>query len=279
MERYLVIAIDKECNVYKTLMKDTNIKIDDFTSKFEDTYEMREHFKKEINSFLSDNSKLVSSLEIKNDRKETGDIVVNELDENGRNIRKSVVYKKQMVIFREIIKNRLFMDKMVNYNKILAAKNPSKVYFSDFICNVVKWDITYKENAFLKHISKWYADLKNDQNRYEIIRLFCKKYGEKYKELGLKSPDIIYKEYAMNKNLNKKVTKNNDGIGFVNVQESEIDLDREFIPDIDEKGKYEDKINYALNPHEREKVLYKPYKYDEKQKTKEENDDEQLKLT
>ena len=255
MERYLVIALDENCNIYKTLMKAESNELDKFTSKFEDTYDIRKHFEKQIEEFFNDNADTIKNMEEKNNRKETGDIVVNEVNEYGMPERKRVIYKKSIIVFKEIIKKRSFMQVMARYDHYGKAKNNFSI-FSGFENYIIMNDFTYKQGTFLANVSKWKTRIKKSENYYNIIRVFLKKYNEKYNELGLKSMDAIYKEYKINtelKNKEKQIYEEEveDEIieddyliymenlyNTVSKQDDDVDLDRQFIPDIDDAYKY-----------------------------------------
>lgn len=255
MERYLVIALDENCNIYKTLMKAESNELDKFTSKFEDTYDIRKHFEKQIQEFFNDNADTIKKMEEKNNRKETGDIVVNEVNENGMPERKRVIYKKSIIVFKEIIKKRSFMQKMAVYDKLRKTQNKFSI-FSEFEKYIIMNEYTYGQSSFLTNVSKWKTRIKKSENYYDIIRVFLKKYNQKYNELGLKSMDAIYKEYKINtelKNKEKQIYEEEveDEIieddyliymenlyNTVSKQDDDVDLDRQFIPDIDDAYKY-----------------------------------------
>jgi len=255
MERYLVIALDENCNIYKTLMKAESNDLDKFTSKFEDTYDIRKHFEKQIQEFFNDNADTIKKMEEKNNRKETGDIVINEVNEDGMPERKSVIYKKNIIVFKEIIKKRSFMQAMARYDNLRKTRNKFSI-FSEFENYVIMNECTYGQSSFLTNISKWKTKLKKSENYYDVIRIFLRKYKEKYKDLGLKSVDAIYKEYKINTELKNKEKQNYEEeveeniieddyliymenlYNTVSKQDDDVDLDRQFIPDIDDAYKY-----------------------------------------
>ena len=83
MERTLSLVLDEEGFVSLTLMQDDAIKIDEFTTKkFEDSEQIREHFKSQIDNYLEENKRYVEAISKGRGKNFRGRIVILEPHEH-----------------------------------------------------------------------------------------------------------------------------------------------------------------------------------------------------
>ena len=117
MERTLSLVLDEDCKLSLTLMKDDAVKIDEFTTKkFENSEQIREYYKKQIDEFLEQNKNYINSITRNTGRKFRGRIVILESREKNGNldyVEKRVLYKKHLVAFKELIKDKGTMIKFL----------------------------------------------------------------------------------------------------------------------------------------------------------------------
>ena len=119
MERILSLVLDEQGFNSLTLMKAEANEIDNFTTKkFENSEQIREHFKKKIEQFLEKSKSYVNSVAKKRGKMFRGRIIILEAKEKNSDlefIEKRVLYKKHLVAFKEIVKDK---DTMLRFTKL-----------------------------------------------------------------------------------------------------------------------------------------------------------------
>ena len=171
---YLVIAQGKYCEQYKIIKTGSYDELSLYTSKFNDSNEIRNNNKSIVNDFIQTyNNK--------------GDIVI--MDDNNNRYR--VIYKKHVMVAKELVKSQKFMQSMINSYALLVSE----------------WDyksIMYlKEKSYLKHIKDFIKRRKRPFTTIRIITKYYEDYQRRYKDLP--SINILYKSL-----LDKKKNKVSD---------------------------------------------------------------------
>lgn len=200
MERTLSLVLDDECKLSLTLMRDDAVKIDEFTTKkFENSDQIREFYKKQIDAFLEQNKNYINSITRSTGRKFRGRIVVLEAKENNKTIEyveRRVLYKKHLVAFKELIKDKGTMTKFLELEKIGYNQHGFRKLISPFLCREIKYT-NYKvvsQTDFLRR------ELKRDKNYfYDVLRIMIKAYEIERKKRNLKTIDAIYKQTKTSK--------------------------------------------------------------------------------
>ncbi len=200
MERTLSLVLDDECKLSLTLMRDDAVKIDEFTTKkFENSEQIREYYKKQIDAFLEQNKNYINSIIRNTGRKFRGRIVVLEVKENNKTIEyveRRVLYKKHLVAFKELIKDKGTMIKFLELEKIGYNQHGFRKLISPFLCREIKYT-NYKvvsQTDFLRR------ELKRDKNYfYDVLRIMIKAYEIERKKRNLKTIDAIYKQTKTSK--------------------------------------------------------------------------------
>lgn len=195
MERTLSLVLDDECKISLTLMQDDAVKIDEFTSKkFENSEQIRDYFKKQIADFLEKNKNYIEAVSKNSGRKFRGRIVVLEARENNNSIEyieKRVLYKKHLVAFKELIKDKGTMIKFLELEKIGYSERGFRKLISPFLCREIK----YANYKIVSQIDFLRRELKKEKNNfYDILRIIIKAYEIERKYRKLKTIDAIYKQ-------------------------------------------------------------------------------------
>lgn len=138
MERYLKLVLDDECKIYLTLYKGEKKEVDEYTTKFIDSDEIRYEYSNIIDDFLEENKVLVDSISNSFGHKFRGNIVLLEYP-NGITPRKQkVLYKTDLEIYPEItlkldgIKSKLDHSDDECYEKVRSAIRAYKEYCKKF---------------------------------------------------------------------------------------------------------------------------------------------------
>lgn len=169
------------------------------SSNFESSDDIRKKYEKEITRFLEQHHAYIEKAEEKLGRKFNGAIVVTEMDEDLNLERKKVLYKKYRIIFNQITNEKSFMLAIANrdYINFINARKKGEPYerlFSEFHSRELRFHST-TDNQFRKVVGQWRNQIKNSSIYYEIMRTILKEYENRYKELGLSSPDMVYRTY------------------------------------------------------------------------------------
>ncbi len=200
MQRYLSMVLDNLCMVSKTLIQLDSYELDKYiSSKFNNSSEVREYFYKVIDKFLIDNKSLIDSVEKRTKKHYAGQIVILSVLNDGSMMRVKVIYKKDLKKIKdEYINNQELMQGFINKHKI---------YFSNYIINKTKRLLS--KSDFEYTIYEWYRGIKNSKNYFEMCRDLIK-----YKDL-----------YTF--------SKNNIKVYNINKMSYDVDIDKEYDPDID----------------------------------------------
>ncbi len=181
---HLVIAKDKECKKYIPIKSGDYNFISKYTTRFEDSKEIREKNKKIVNDFE----------EIFQDY---GDIVI--IDDENNNRRIKVLYKKDYIVAKNLILSQKYIQHLVQKNIIynLSEYDYRVIMFRD--------NKSYKKN--IKEI------LKKRKDYYLVLLSIVKKYDE-YRKMYPKLPSKkeIYNAYIKDKNIKKdnELVENNN---------------------------------------------------------------------
>lgn len=181
----LVICIDEKGKRKVVLEKGTIDKIDNLTTSFENSDEIRSCFPNEMENFEEKYKIYMESLALKNNRKEQGDIaLIGTINKEPRRIK--VLYKKDIIVFRE------YIIKFEPFQQLLKAKG----YYEEY-CEIQR--LKYGRIEFNEQISF-------------LVRKILKLYTQYAKENGYLSIDTIYKhiqkEKALMKAYEKEFTEN-----------------------------------------------------------------------
>ena len=177
---HLVITKDKECKKYIPIKSGDYNFISKYTTRFEDSKEIREKNKKIANDFE----------EIFQDY---GDIVI--IDDENNNRRIKVLYKKDYIVAKNLILSQKYIQHLVEKNIIynLSEYDYRVIMFRD--------NKSYKKN--IKEI------LKKRKDYYLVLLSIVKKYDE-YRKMypNLPSKKEIYNAYIKDKNIIKEEKDN-----------------------------------------------------------------------
>ena len=212
MERYLSIVLDHNCNISKTLVKKEKNSLDSFIlNNFNNSMEIRDFYKEDIEKFLSEHKNIIYNISEKTGKKYRGQIVILELLDDLSLRRVKVLYKSDLKNVREILKDQYFMRNFVlsNYS-----------FFSSYVYNKIKYNLSKTEFQYM--INEWLKNFKNNDQYFDVCRLILKKYAE----------------------FNKKTFNNKNSV--LNVVESKTvdltDINNEYDPDIDYHPDLDDEI-------------------------------------
>ena len=203
MERTLSLILDKDGYVALPLLKMNSFDLDKYTStRFENSDQIRECFKDEIDYYLAEKGDYIEESERISGRKNNGRIVLIETvgEPNPYNYykREAVLYKKHVDVgtLREIMKLVPVMKKYVELNRLRVneAKLASLIQI-----NLIKKTArcSFKSQMELKAASKFM--LIKDDNFYERVRLLVKAYKQLKKPNGYKKIEDIYTEIKLEK--------------------------------------------------------------------------------
>lgn len=244
MERTLSLVLDEEGFVSLTLMQDDAIKIDEFTTKkFEDSEQIREHFKSQIDNYLEENKRYVEAISKGRGKNFRGRIVILEPHEHDGSlyfIEKRVLYKKNLVAFKEMIKDKPTMQRFLQLERIGFNQYGFRKLISPFLTREIKYT-NYQVKSrvdFLRREIK-----RNKNNFYDILRIISKAYEiERKNRPNLKTIEAIYKESKktliepIKKDIEEKEYCVIDGVSYP-IDEIPFDLDElrymdtDFLPD------------------------------------------------
>ena len=109
---HLVIASGKNCDKYRIIKTGNYEELSSYTSKFNDSKEIRVNNKKVISKFFNDYNLI-------------GDIVI--MDDSKNNTRVRVLYRNDVKVIKELIKSQNFMQYLVKNNILL--RNTKALHF------------------------------------------------------------------------------------------------------------------------------------------------------
>lgn len=221
MERCLSLVLDEIGNISLTLEKMEAKKLDKYIIKnFSSSEEIRKKYESKINAYLKQHHAFITKVELYNEKKYAGSIVITELQNDLTIKKKKVLYKKHMVIFKEITKNKKFISALqerdyINFHSAVKEHKPYKRIFSEnygieikFKCNSI--------DKFNRVMGQWRNLIKDLDRYYDIVRTVLREYKNRYKELGLDSPDVVYSKYLTSKEEKRILEVNEEAIEFNN---------------------------------------------------------------
>ena len=143
MERTLSLVLDEEGFESLTLMQDEAVKIDEFTTKkFEDSEQIREYFKPQIEAYLKENKNYIAKISQERGKLFRGRIVILELHERDNSlyfVEKRVLYKKNLVAFKEMVKDKLTMHRFLQLERIGFNQYGFRKLISPFLTREIKY--------------------------------------------------------------------------------------------------------------------------------------------
>lgn len=207
MERCLSLVLDKDAKISLTLEKMEAKDLDMYISKnFNSSEEIRLKYADKISVYLEQYSNFITEVEENNGRRYRGSIVITELQDDLTIERKKVIYKKDIRIFREITKNRKFVEDLEAHDYLMSQNDPKyRRIFSDDYGKYIRF-YTKTENRFNTIMGQWRNVIKDYYLYYEVIRQTLSYYDKKYqdKNLGLSSLNKVYSDYLKRKEERKK---------------------------------------------------------------------------
>ena len=196
MERTLSLVLDEEGFESLTLMQDEAVKIDEFTTKkFEDSEQIREYFKPQIEAYLKENKNYIAKISQERGKLFRGRIVILELHERDNSlyfVEKRVLYKKNLVAFKEMVKDKLTMHRFLQLERIGFNQYGFRKLISPFLTREIKYT-NYQVKSRVEFIRR---EIKRDKKDfYDILRIISKAYEmERKNRPNLKTIEAIYKE-------------------------------------------------------------------------------------
>ena len=196
MERTLSLVLDEEGFESLTLMQDEAVKIDEFTTKkFEDSEQIREYFKPQIEAYLKENKNYIAKISQERGKLFRGRIVILELHERDNSlyfVEKRVLYKKNLVAFKEMVKDKLTMHRFLQLERIGFNQYGFRKLISPFLTREIKYT-NYQVKSRVDFIRR---EIKRDKKDfYDILRIISKAYEmERKNRPNLKTIEAIYKE-------------------------------------------------------------------------------------
>jgi len=191
MERTLSLVLDNDGFVSLTLKKGDSLTLDKFTTGFENSDEIRNFFKEEIEQYLQKNESYIKEYERIYKRKNNGRIVLLEPYNYGTKLylrRQAVLYKKHVKCLDHLIKYKKVMQRFLELDKVRANELKVNSLVSIALQNNIKFS-SFKTKADINRIKMY---LKRDENFYEKLRLIVKAYKENKKNLNLPKIENIY---------------------------------------------------------------------------------------
>lgn len=196
MERTLSLVLDDEGFKSLTLMQDDAVKIDEFTiKKFEDSEQIRAYFKKQIAKYLEENKGYIEAISKERGKFFRGRIVILEPHEYNDSlcfVEKRVLYKKNLVAFKEMIEDKPTMQRFLQLERIGFNQYGFRKLISPFLTKEIKYT-NYQIKSRVDFIRR---ELKRNKNNfYDILRIVSKAYEmERRLRPNLKTIEAIYKE-------------------------------------------------------------------------------------
>ena len=196
MERTLSLVLDEEGFKSLTLKKDEAVKIDEFTTKkFEDSEQIREYFKKQIDKYFEENKSYIEAISKRKGKPFRGRIVILEPQERDGSlyfVEKRVLYKKNIIAFKEMIKDKSTMQRFLQLERIGFNQYGFRKLISPFLTREIKYT-DYKIKSRVDLIRREIK--RNKNNFYDILRIISKAYEmERKNRPYLKTIEAIYKE-------------------------------------------------------------------------------------
>ena len=209
MERCLSLVLDKEARISLTLEKMESKALDEYISKnFVSSEDIRKKYSKQIETYLAEHQNFIKEVEENNGKRYAGSIVITELQDDLTVKRIKVLYKKDIRIFKEISKNKKFMLAIENrdyINYVNSIKNRENYYriFLEYYAKELRFR-SENPKHFKRIMGSWREAIKESKFYYDIIRRVLKEYEQRYKELKLDSPTVVYSKYLEERSIARK---------------------------------------------------------------------------
>lgn len=209
MERCLSLVLDKEARISLTLEKMEAKALDEYISKnFTSSEDVRKKYSKQIEAFLAGHQNFIKEVEESNGKRYAGSIVITELQDDLTVKRIKVLYKKDIRIFKEISKNKKFILAVENrdyINYVNSIKNREDYYriFLEYYAKELRFR-SENPKHFKRIMGSWREAIKESKFYYDIIRRVLKEYEQRYKELKLDSPTVVYSKYLEERSIARK---------------------------------------------------------------------------
>lgn len=239
MERRLSLVLDEACNISLTLEHMDSKELDKLISKkFTSSDEVRKQYASKIESYLRSHQSFLDRVYNDTGKKYNGSIVITEVQNDLTVERKKVLYKKHMTIFKEITKNKKFMLALekrdyINYRSALQNNKPYSRIFLEYYATELRFRCT-SDSKFNRVTGQWRNAIKESYYYYDYIRVVLKEYKNRYKELGLDSPDVIYSKYLAEKQASNTAKELNEEIESLSRIQSGDQFERDLLLHIDD---------------------------------------------
>ena len=255
--RELCLVLDTTGEYRLILKKGQLSELDEYTSRnFHNSEQIKERYKKEIQDFLKEYEEQLKNSKNPNYKGRICLVLPEKVGLKITDYQKSVLYKKHIVVFNQLLENKDAMNEFAYFEK-----NKEDKIVSDFICDIIRkpWN---RKNATKHHINEWLKSIKKQPNiYYQVVRDMLHSYELlSKKKTYLKSIDEIYEDYIMKekiklqkklekkgnlkiqKNTEHEVVEDNEVMYYVNGSKwnpdeltlfdlDDIDEESEYIPD------------------------------------------------
>lgn len=253
MERCLSLVLDTEAKISLILEKMEARELDEYIlENFTSSEDVRQKYSKQIDAYLTEYKDFIEEVEESNGKRCAGRIVITERQDDLSVNPIKVLYLKDIIIFKEVIRNRAFMLKiekkdfehkdLQDYRRIFSDYHGKGLYFK-----------SERASQFNRIVNSWYAQVKSFNSCYEIIRRVLKIYKKISKDEGFDSPDVVYSKYLKEQYTSRKIKKLKEEFGLLEKFQDDDELEQYLL--MNEYNHMED-----VNSHESEEpTRYKTY--------------------
>lgn len=261
MERYLSLVLDKDARISLTLEKMEAKALDEYISKnFVSSDDIKKKYSKQIETYLAEHQNFIKKVEENNGKRYAGSIVITELQEDLTVKKIRVLYKKDIRIFKEISKNKKFILAVENrdyINYINSIKNKENYYriFLDYYAKELRFR-SENPKHFKRIMGSWREAIKESKFYYDIIRRVLKEYEQRYKELKLDSPTVVYSKYLEERSIARKNKELEEEITSLDNLQKGDNLERSLL--IHEDDYKKEDLSQLFKPN-KEPIRYKTY--------------------
>lgn len=225
MIRTLSLVLDEKGEKSLTLMEDEAKNIDEFTSKFNDSEEIRAKFQKQIDKYLDENKNYLATFK----RNSRGRIVILELHNINNEpvyVPKRVLYKKYLVALDTMIKDEDTMKRFLTLEGRYVNEKKISSNITKFIKYKIEKGTNFRVRSQVDFLKREIKRIKS--SFYDNLRSISKAYEEECKiRKNLKTIDQMFKEYLEEQKL-KKEAKENAKIDVSEINKLNIQNDDDF---------------------------------------------------
>lgn len=211
MNYFLAFTLDKEGYKALPLCYGSYDDICIMTSKLNSSADIRKKYENKISDYQGKNQTYLDNVRNSSGRNYTGEIVIYENSSNGLPpyIRVRVLYKRDLIIFKKIMKLKEYVRKINTIDFAKSKKNSNyNRLFSDFLSEKIHFD--YDKDLCQRELNKWMRAIKQQPNYLWQVRKLLKDYENLHDKLSLPTPNQLYIEY-LNEEKNK-LTKMRDEV-------------------------------------------------------------------